>query len=228
MSTDNPRPRVVLISIDPASPFEGIHHRLLAELRSRASVETVKDQTQAVELLADKPLPSAILITDAELTLPEHAHVWEAVLNCVRQGCTAVVAGSFSAFAQYDSVKPFFSKAGLSWDPSAYTRATWTVNQAALGSQLAAKLPARYYQKALFLGNVAFSDAWYTADYTSQPFVVGSSNATNYGESAVAMARVADGKLGYLGDVNSEKENDAIILAMCDLLDDEYGMEELA
>ena len=35
------------------------------------------------------------------------------------------------------------------------------------------------------------------------------------GETAVALASIERGKLGYVGDANAEKGSDAAILAMC-------------
>ena len=37
-------------------------------------------------------------------------------------------------------------------------------------------------------------------------------------ESPVFLAKVGDGKLGYVGDVNAEEESNLVILAMCGLL----------
>lgn len=34
-------------------------------------------------------------------------------------------------------------------------------------------------------------------------------------EAAIAFAQVGDGKVGYVGDVNRERETDAAIVAMC-------------
>lgn len=35
------------------------------------------------------------------------------------------------------------------------------------------------------------------------------------GQTAVALGKVGKGKLGYVGDVNTEQGSDAVILAMC-------------
>ena len=44
-----------------------------------------------------------------------------------------------------------------------------------------------------------------------------SENAHNPGESAVLLARVGKGKLGYIGDVKGEKGSEAVVLVMCGL-----------
>lgn len=38
-------------------------------------------------------------------------------------------------------------------------------------------------------------------------------------EAAAAFAKVGNGKLGYIGDVNGEKDTTPVVLAMCGLLD---------
>lgn len=52
----------------------------------------------AIELLAQRPEPSAILVTDEALTLPENRAVWKTVLEYVRRGGTAVIMGHFPSF----------------------------------------------------------------------------------------------------------------------------------
>ncbi|KAJ5108571.1 hypothetical protein N7456_005246 [Penicillium angulare] len=226
MSAKTPKPRVVLVSLDPQSYFEAAYRGLLIELKSKATVEVAKTPNLAIKLLVDEPLPSVILITDAALTLDHFEHVWAVILNCVRQGCTSVVMGLFPGFAYFDKFRPFFSRAGLSWSASKYQTGSWTVNQAATGSDLAAGLPARYYQKAVSVYNVAFSDAWYTTPSTPEPYVVNQRSSNSYCESAVAMARVGDGNLGYVGLTNSKKEAYTIVLAMCNFPIGEYFDED--
>ncbi|KAJ5994061.1 hypothetical protein N7451_009785 [Penicillium sp. IBT 35674x] len=210
--------RILVISLSEGSFFEEISHRILAILRSKTTVQLARDPDSTVQLLA--PQPPFILITDEALSQNKYSHIWGAVLQCVRQGSTAVVMGQFASFVRPDNMKPFFSKAGLSWDRGSYTRTTLVLNQAAAGAELATKLPKSYSQKALFVNNVASSDAWYTTDDSSvvESRVFGPTPVNTPGETPVAMARVGEGRLGYVGDVNAEEETDAVILAMCGLL----------
>lgn len=210
--------RILIISLSEGSFFEEISHRILATLRSKTTVQLAKDPDSTVQLLAQQP--STILIADEALTENNYSHIWGAVLQCVRQGSTAVVMGQFSSFVRPDNMKLFFSKAGLSWDGGSYTRTTLVLNQAAVGDMLATQLPKSYSQKALFVNNVVSSDAWYTTDEDSvvESRVFGPTPVNTPGETPVAMARVGEGRLGYVGDVNAEEETDAVILAMCDLL----------
>jgi hypothetical protein len=85
-----------------------------------------------------------------------------------------------------------------------------TLSQDAVGNGLAASLPACYSQKAVFLKNVEDAAAWYRP---SKDSVIESLMA----QTPVALAKVGEGKLGYVGDVNKEEGSDAVVLAMCGL-----------
>ena len=71
----------------------------------------------------------------------------------------------------------------------------------------------------MFVKNVASADAWYRPDESSivESAVFPPTSANIAGETAVALANIGRGKLGYVGDVNAEKGSDAVILAMCEL-----------
>lgn len=60
---------------------------------------------------------------------------------------------------------------------------------------------------------------WYVTDESSviQSSVFGPPSANIMGETPIASARVGNGKLGYIGDVNAEEDLNAVILAMCGL-----------
>ncbi|KAI1751922.1 hypothetical protein F4782DRAFT_172809 [Xylaria castorea] len=219
MATKMTKPRVALISLNLQPFFDEMYGSLLAELASKANVQRVKKASSAVRLMSEQPPPSAALITDEALTDNENAHVWEAVLQYVRQGGTAVVMGHFSNFVTPPAMKQFFAKAGVQWESGSYHRTTVVLNQTAVGHSLATTLPPRYSQKALFVNNVAHVDAWYRTDENSvvESMVFAPTSTNTVGEAPVALTHVGDGKLGYLGDVNAEKDSDAVILAMCGL-----------
>ena len=128
--------------------------------------------------------------------------------------------GLFASFVQQSSLKPFFSRAGLDWESGCYHRTTLALNQSAVGAANAKKLPQRYSQKAVFVKNVIPGDMWYKTDGDSvvQSMVFPPTSVNTVGETAVALAKVGTGKLGYIGDVNAEEGSNAAILAMCGLL----------
>ncbi|KAJ5280371.1 hypothetical protein N7478_005743 [Penicillium angulare] len=238
MSTDDPKPSVLIIRITPPpSTYEEVppptddepyYQQLLDELTLRVSVMTVSSPSDAIKSLQMKQ-PSIVISTTETLAVEENFPVLQEVLDRVREGTSAIIMGMYPEYAESADMKVLFSQAGLSWNTTNVVGATLTVNQAATGSKLAAALPARYTTRALLLNNVAFSDAWYTADCTSHPYAVDPSEARPLGESAVALGHVADGKLGYVGDVYALSESVAIILAMCGLPSGKQltGLEQL-
>jgi hypothetical protein len=213
--------RVLLISLNYKGFFDEMFGALLTELSDKAQIQRVKTATSAIRKLSAEPSPSAVLVTDEALCDESNAHVWEAILQYVRQGGTSVIMGHFSSFAPSKSFKTFFARAGLQWEDGSYHRTTFVVNGEAVGHELATKLPAQYSQKAVFVNNVARQDSWYLTDEKSvvESNVFAPSSAHANGETAVAFAGVGEGKLGYVGDVNAEEGSDAVILAMCGLLD---------
>ncbi|OAQ67670.1 triacylglycerol lipase [Pochonia chlamydosporia 170] len=193
---------------------------LLAALRSKAELQRAENSTSAITLLSQRPEPLAVLITDEALTLGASISVWESVLAYVRGGGTAIVMGHFPSFARLNNVEPFFSRAGLPWGAGSYHRTTLALNQSAVGVANAQKLPQKYSQKAVFVKNVAPEDMWYNTDNDSvvESLVFAPTSAKVVGVTAVALANIGEGKLGYVGDVNAEEGSNAVVLAMCGLL----------
>ncbi|KAG7127626.1 hypothetical protein HYQ44_000047 [Verticillium longisporum] len=154
--------------------------------------------------LRDKqhPTPTVILLTDAALT-KKYSEVWNAVIAYVRGGGIAIAMGLFSSFVRPNDIGPLFAKAGLRWSVGNYHRMNVSFNSEALE----ATLPAEYSQKAQFLKGVDAGAVLYGFD---DEFGEGT-------EAAIAFARVGDGKIGYVGDVNAEEGTTATIIAMCGL-----------
>lgn len=190
---------------------------LLTAIRATATFDRAEQPDTAMRMLSDGPEPSAVLITDEALTLRENSHIWDAVLEYVRRGGTAVVMGLFPSFVQPDKMKPFFARASLRWERGSYHRTTLSLNETAVGMSGAGSLPRSYSQKALFVKNVSSQEMWYRTDDDSviESRVFAPTSAHVVGEAAVALAKVGQGKLGYVGDVNAEEGSHAVVLAMC-------------
>ncbi|KAF9946760.1 hypothetical protein BGZ72_011159 [Mortierella alpina] len=213
-------PRVLAISLNNQPWFGEMMAPILSALKSKAEFQQAAQAASALRLLSQLPAPSAVLITDEALTLAQNSAVWDAVLEYVRGGGTAVVMGLFPSFVEPDRIKPFFSKAGLPWAAGSYHRTTLALNTSVVDAANASKLPPRYSQKAVFVENVAPENMWYMTDDGSavQSMVFAATSAHKPGETAVAMASVGSGKLGYVGDVNAEAASNAVVLAMCGFL----------
>ncbi|KAI1179101.1 hypothetical protein F4777DRAFT_17384 [Nemania sp. FL0916] len=213
------KPQILLISYNLQSFFDEEYAALLAKLASRASLKRVTTSAAILAALAEQPPSSAVLITDESLTRHQNRAIWKAVLQYVRQGGTAVCMGHFSPFVTAFETRPFFARAGLPWEMGDYLRTTVVLHEAAVGRDVAASLEPRYSLKAMFLKNVAPEDTWYCTDEASlvESGTPPPMSAHRVGEAAVALARVGDGKLGYVGDTNTETGSDLVVLAMCGL-----------
>lgn len=214
--------RILAISIMNQPWFDEMYAPLVTGIKSKAEFQQTEDAASALRLLRQRPAPSAVLVTDQALTLPEHSGLWDAVLDYVRAGGTAIVTCFFSSFVPPNDMKPFFARAGLSWARGSYHRTTLTVNKTAadLADVDVQKMPVSYSQKALFVSNVVPGDMLYTTDKESvvQSMVFAPTSAHVKGETAVALAKVGSGRLGYVGDVNAEDGSHAVVLAICGLL----------
>jgi hypothetical protein len=160
----------------------------------------------ALRKLNEEPAPSVILVTDSALT--RQRKVLERVIDRLREGATVVVAGCFSTMVTQGQFDRFFARIGLPWRRGSYYRTTVKLRQRASNSCSASRLPSAYSQKALFVNNVDKSAVWYNDSESPE-------------EVAVAFAKVGRGWLGYgyIGDMNGEEGSDAVVLAMCGLLD---------
>lgn len=209
-----------MLALDHQPFFDDMYQSLLRELGSLGHLKRVKNPETALRLLSSEQLPTVVLLTDAGLSQPRHAAVWEAVVKYIREGGTAIAMGLFSGFIKPADFKPFFSKAGLAWDMTDYHRTDVSLNPSAHDYSTFTKGMARTYsQKAVFAGNVLLGDAWYITTENSrvQSAVFPSDDTHRVGKSPVAFARVGEGRFGYLGDVNAEPESDTAIIAMCRL-----------
>jgi hypothetical protein len=114
--------------------------------------------------------------------------------------------GHFSSFVRPNDIAAFFEKADLRWTQGIYQRLNVALHTGhnAAGLSLAA-LPGQYSQKSQFLRGVQPEAALYTADGILS-------------ETAIALATVGAGRIGYVGDVNAEDETTKVILAICGLL----------
>ncbi|KAF7301006.1 Triacylglycerol lipase [Mycena indigotica] len=219
MATNDDRPRVLLVSFEFMEFFDDTYKPLIEALSEKAAVQRVKTANPAIRTLEQDP--KAVLITDGGIAneLGKYGRVWDAILAYVRRGGTAIVMGHFSSFVKPDNIKPFFAKAGLSWERGSYHRTTTTLNRTNAGP-MADKLPASYSQKALSVSKVDPAHVWYasTAESVVESHVFAPTSAHTPSEAAVALAVVGDGKLAYLGDVNAEDGSNDAVLAMCGFL----------
>ncbi|KAK4210498.1 hypothetical protein QBC37DRAFT_448106 [Rhypophila decipiens] len=209
-STSNAQPpsndRVVVLCLEEERMFNAIHGHLIKAITTNREIERAKTPDEAILALSHAGTPSIILIVDGAIT--HHNKVSQCVSDCLRTGSTVVACGRFSSLVNAGEFNRFFSRLGFpSWTRGAYYRTNTSLRREVVGNALANKLPATYSQKTLYVAGPDRSAMWYTDPE--------SPSAT---QAAAALVKVGNGKLGYIGDVNGEKETTKVVLAMCGLL----------
>ncbi|KAF6804871.1 triacylglycerol lipase-like protein [Colletotrichum sojae] len=212
------KPLVLSIALDFGASIERMHGALIRHLREKANFEQPEEVDEIISALRQNPAPSAVLIMDQSVA-NDFPEVWDAVLAYVRAGGTAIAMGMFSSFIVPANIKPFFAKAGLSWEGGAYLRTDMKLRPEVAGAA-AEKLPMRFSMKGLLLKGVKADAIMYSPDDGSQTqsAVFPSKKVEDTTQAAVAFAQVGAGKIGYVGDVNAETELNDVILSMCGLL----------
>lgn len=199
-----PKPRVLALCLDYEDMFQSIYGSLIAKITSKATIERATKPEVALTMLSEKPPPSVILVTDGAITRQQK--LCERVIDLLRGGTAVILAGCFSSMVTQGQFNRFFARLGLPWQRGSYQRESVKLRPQVVGDRLAARLPSSYSQKALFITDVESSAVWYA-------------ERENSNEAAVVFATVGAGKLGYVGDVNGEEGSEAVVLAMCGLLD---------
>ncbi|KAJ3577267.1 hypothetical protein NPX13_g3301 [Xylaria arbuscula] len=194
-------PRVLCLCLDYESMFNDLYAGLISKITAKATMDRATTQNTALEMLSQNPPPSAIFITDGGVV--RLMKVWERVIDCVRRGSTVVLAAGFSSFVNEGQFNRCFGKAGLPWKRGGYYRTDVNLRPWNVNNRLKSQLLPDYSQKALYIKGAARSDVWYAGESD---------------EVAVAFAKVGNGMLGYVGDVNGEDGSELVVLAMLGLL----------
>jgi hypothetical protein len=210
-------PRILLVSLDTASPFDQLYQGILEKLNTVAALDRATKPESALQGLADQP-PQAVLVTDGGIA--QHRAVYAKLLDYVRGGGRLVLMGNFSSMTRPKDLDRLFQEAGLPWTHGAYQRTTVHRNDTEETSSHTS-LPPSYSQKAVFLAGVPGKDAWYLPNNSShtQSRVFYPVPITDQEQTPIALTNIGKGKLGYVGDVNGEEGSDAVVLAMCGLRD---------
>ena len=186
------------------------------KLSQRALLRRAETSSQARRYLTSTTRPHAVIVTDNAVTLPKYRDVLQLLVDYAAAGGTVVYAGMFSSFTIHPDIEFMFKSAwGLPWRPCAYTRETIAVNPLIKGLHVNMLVP-RYSMKATYLGDVAPSDAVYLELPQIRKLTkstAGQSSATC--KTPAAFAAIGRGRVGYVGDVNGEKDTTSLILAMC-------------
>ena len=198
------------------SLFQIIHDHLMQRLASNFSLKQATSAQDALQLFERNDTPKGILVTDPGIIAPKNDAVSRKISDYVRNGGTLVLGCLFSGEIRPNDLKKYMRERwDLPWEAGSYHRTTLHLNQD-LGDLLNGRLQSSYSQKALFLKHVDPTAAWYVASDRSvvESLVALPGQGIDLLETPVAFASVDKGRVGYVGDVNGEKESDLVILEM--------------
>ncbi|KIY71250.1 hypothetical protein CYLTODRAFT_369569 [Cylindrobasidium torrendii FP15055 ss-10] len=191
---------ILLLSLENLSFFDEMHTHLLSALRSKTTVMQATSSKDALRLLAS-PALQGVLCVDPGVTDRKHKQVADALKAYVSQhGGTVLFAGLFSSFITPPDLKKFFSSVwGLRWEMGPYNRRVFARRDAEL---LAAD---QYSMKAASLKGIEDGHAVYRDPYSHEV------------EAPVVRAKVGNGYVAYVGDVNAEEESTEVVLGLLKL-----------
>nr|POF24727.1 hypothetical protein CFP56_71702 [Quercus suber] len=217
---ERPRPTIVILALDDMTFYEDTQAAFLTRLHTHADVEKTSTPDAVRAALQRRPAPAVVLAVDASLTASTRRTLVLDVLSYVRRGGVLLFAGLFASFAPPPDVDALFAALGLPWAAGEYHRTTFQLNPSTHGLLATGGLPQRYSQKALHLAHVAPHDALYLPAEDAEIEVFGQRSGPigDRTQTPAAFAELGEGRVGYLGDVNSEEETKLVALAMCGFL----------
>jgi len=209
------KPEILLLSLSAQGFFDDQFASLIDTLSESSQLKRAKSASGAIQYLNNNN-PSAILITDEGLAKKGNKPVLDRVIEYIRNGGLAVASLHFPSFINQSAFDHFFGAFDLPWTRGDYDRTTFQFNPASTfpGLQTAA-VPERYSMKALRIKNARPHEKIYVpvagAKTESRVFPPGH---VDEAQAAVVGAKLGDGYLVYIGDVNNEEESVKILLAL--------------
>ncbi|KAL1942219.1 hypothetical protein VTO73DRAFT_6283 [Trametes versicolor] len=212
--------QVLVISLEKEDSTEAKYEQLYRALRKNVGATEVRHARTAKKALAHPARWFAILVTDAAITLQKNAPLLTRLIDYACDGERVVLGMQFSSHFQPDTVAPFFRKWGLEWHAGSCVRTTFGLNFAGVPAPLDPNmLFPSVSMKALHLTKPSPECAVYFPTNTGFLESIGydPTPLTGYrvDESPAVFARVGDGYLGYVGDVNGEQASIRLTLEMC-------------
>jgi hypothetical protein len=213
-------PEIFLLSLEFQSFLDQVYSSLFDSLSNSARVKRAKSASGAIRYL-EANTPKAILVTDEGLTKREHAEVLGHILPYLRNGGLVIIGLHFPNFVHMEAFDNFFDRLGLPWRRGDYYRTTFGFNPSCTlpAGVIRDSMPAPYSMKVLHVKNARQHEKIFVpiSDATTQSHVF-SPELADESQAAVVGAKVGNGFLVYVGDVNGERGSDQIILSLCGLL----------
>jgi hypothetical protein len=203
----------VILALDKPEFFNDMFEGFVRQLSTKAEVRQANTPDEARTAFNSHRKPAVILSADESLTVSTRISLVHDALSYV-----LIFMRLFSGFTRPPDIKNLFSRFDLPWQSGAYQRSTFKLNRD-MTHPKKGELATRYSQKALHLANVPFGDAVYLACDGSaiESNANGPGRVSNRAHTPAAFAKVGEGRVGYVGDVNNEDETTPLVLWMCGL-----------
>lgn len=191
------QPTVLLLSIETSAMFDKTFATTLERIGAKASIHrimTVNHFMRYMEIMR----PSVIILTDVALCNPEYIMVLDRVIEYAKSGGTVVAMGNFPSLIDPEGWRYFFRRLDLDWTIGYHARDR---------TPRTAHAPVNvtsYVQEAVFARVKDESQMWYC-------------HPKEKNQAASAMARLGEGRFGYVGDLEEGNGTSSVVLAMCGL-----------
>lgn len=209
------KPLVLVLSLSQFS-YDGMDAQLLQHLKTQSQVEVVKSRDASLRWLSESPRPQAILLADQTVTERGQESLLKKLAEYAKSGGTIVFGCRFASFVKPLAMEAMFQRTfGLPWAQGSYHRTTFSLNRQVENISIDSLAPS-YSMKAMNLKNVAQTAAVYLPTETStiQSLVFAPEPVRNLQETPAAFAKVGQGYVGFVGDVNDEEETTPLLAAM--------------
>jgi len=214
------KPEILFLSLAFQSFLDETYSSLIDDLDKHARLKRAKSTASVIQYLKANN-PKAILVTDEGLTEAKNRPVLDKVVSYLRNGGLVIIGLHFPNFTAMDVFDEFFGKAfGLPWVHGDYHRADFQFNPSSTlpANVASASLPAPFSMKVLHVKNARPEEKIFipVPEAMTQSHVFPPSYV-DQAQSAVVGAKVGDGYVAYVGDVNGEQGSNKVILSLCGL-----------
>ena len=213
---------ILVVSLEKESYTDEIYTQLYSALRKRANVTEVEEPRATLAALSTNPRPDAVILSDPAIanSTSKHNKLLTKLIEYAHSGGTVILGMQYSNHIKPMRFRPFLTRWGVPWDRGSYFRTTTVLNPAGVPAPLdkSALLPS-VSMKSVHVKGAPREHAVYlpTAESCIQSHVFAPDRLTGEQaeESPAVLARVGQGYLGYVGDVNAEQGSTRLILEMC-------------